>query len=790
MQPPLPGRGHKILFQAHLFVSVMMLPPEVSETVNSSKNCAVTRSCSPNDVSMDSHHHVPIFVIEMHPELPNPMICGRWSSKLFPEKLHGQGSHRVLEQVLLAGAELQRSTVEEKRDGSIEPVDKVPKSWIPKSRSEHILRKPSSWLRSFTSKKNTEAHSSNNHSSHPRLQDACQSTGFTKEERLAPNSAPNSYHSRKLTELIHANSGNKSLSVASVHQMLQADDGTLVSGTADVALIRQDDEVTHPSDHRKFSSSFSSYNEGDLDIENENNELYIGPNPLKTVRYSLAMVESLGDTPLSDEVAYIEECLSTHVSVTDRKKWDGIPQFRKMDLVVGKHLGKGSFSDAFEVVATVVNEETSTLESLGADRADLDKLMEAKFPAKDGDVPETCIGSTGGAPGMNFHVSDLDDPCNKDEEGDRDEHIDALFSSKIPNGAQRVIHKDNSDQPIQDTVNASSAEFRPDRVQPRPMSRRASDHGSSVCLGSLSRPSQKHKERKVILAMKCLRPQIRSNAVQFQVGIEDLVHETAILASLDHTNIVKIHGRADGRDSNSFLLGDGFFILLDKLTETLEERIRSWKNLSYGKAAPSLSQVNAACSIADAMSYLHSKRIVFRDLKPANVGFDSTGVLKLFDFGFAVCMDDSPRCQSMCNDEPWDYKKSSLLYDRCGTPRYMAPEVGLELGYSLPADVYTFGILLWEICALKKPFSGAKSPDEIHQTVFLKNVRPKLYKHWPRVLRDLMTSCWSSSAEERPAMWYAKTMLSAHAREASMPQNNGKGNLRGSLVFRRLTWDL
>ncbi len=60
---------------------------------------------------------------------------------------------------------------------------------------------------------------------------------------------------------------------------------------------------------------------------------------------------------------------------------------------------------------------------------------------------------------MNFHVSDLDDPCNKDEEGDHDEHIDALFSSKIPNGAQRVIHKDNSDQPIQDMVNASSAEF-------------------------------------------------------------------------------------------------------------------------------------------------------------------------------------------------------------------------------------------------------------------------------------------------------------------------------------------
>ena len=702
----------------------------------------------------------------MHAELLNLTSCGHRSSKLFPNKLKSciaQGSERFLEQVSSAGAELQRSIVEVISDRSIEPVAKVPKSRVPKSRSQLILRRASYYLSSSTSKKNTETHSSNNHSRHRRLQNACQRTGLTKEESLAPDSN----HSRKMTELTQANSGNRSLSVASVHRMLQADDGTLMSGTVDVAHIRQDDKVTHPSDHRTYSPSCSSDNEGELEIESESNELDIGPNTLKTVRDSLAMV-------LSDELAYVEECLSTQASVSDRKKWDGIQQFRKMDLVVGKHLGNGSFSDVFEVIATVVKEVTPTLESLGADRTDLDKLMEAKFPTKDSEVPETYMGSTWDAPGVNFRVSDLDDLCNKDEEGDLDEQIDALFGSKIPTGAKRVIREVNFDQPNQDTGNASSAEFLPNA------------HGRSVCLGSLSRPSQ---ERKMILAMKCLRPQIRSNPHQFLVGVEDLVHETAMLASLDHPNIVKIHGRASGRDSNSFRLNDGFFILLDRLTETLEERICRWKNLSYDKVAPSLSQVNAACSIADAMSYLHSKRIVFRDLKPDNVGFDSTGVLKLFDFGFAVCMNDSPRRQSMCNGEPWDHKKSSLLYDKCGTPRYMAPEVGLELGHSLPADIYSFGILLWEMCALKKPFSDAKSSDELHTRAFVKNCRPKLCTRWPQVLRDLMTICWSSSAEERPAMWYVKTMLSAHAKEASMPKNNGRRNLRRSFAFRRLTWD-
>ena len=103
-----------------------------------------------------------------------------------------------------------------------------------------------------------------------------------------------------------------------------------------------------------------------------------------------------------------------------------------------------------------------------------------------------------------------------------------------------------------------------------------------------------------------------------------------------------------------------------------------------------LTQIKVLVSIADALSYLHSKMIIVRDLKPTNVGFDfviplfdSSGTVKLFDFGFAlnVASNDSN------NAEP------QILYDQCGTPRYMAPETGLDLGYSLPADVYSFGIL-------------------------------------------------------------------------------------------------
>jgi serine/threonine protein kinase len=240
--------------------------------------------------------------------------------------------------------------------------------------------------------------------------------------------------------------------------------------------------------------------------------------------------------------------------------------------------------------------------------------------------------------------------------------------------------------------------------------------------------------------------------------------------------------------SNSFRLSDGYFILLDRLKDTLEERIGRWKKTTSKGAPPGLTQIKAATCIADALVHLHSKRIVFRDLKPANVGFDNAGVLKLFDFGFAIGVDEPHRGSSICSSE--DEDESHLLYDKCGTPRYMAPEVGLMTGYDMAADVYSFGILLWEMCALKKPFGKVRSAAEFDKTVFERGARPKLNKRWPVDLQEVMTSCWSSFPAERPEMSVVKSLLAGHARHLSQQRQNGNGrgsSLRNSLTFRRFT---
>ena len=117
---------------------------------------------------------------------------------------------------------------------------------------------------------------------------------------------------------------------------------------------------------------------------------------------SKTMLASLGDDPSSEELAcvaalrareYIDECLSTEISTVDRTMWESIPQFTKLDLIIGQHLGKGTFSDVFEVIALIVDDEIPTVESLNLISANLDQLIKAKFQDDhDGEAASEGIG--------------------------------------------------------------------------------------------------------------------------------------------------------------------------------------------------------------------------------------------------------------------------------------------------------------------------------------------------------------------------------------------------------------
>jgi protein kinase A len=100
--------------------------------------------------------------------------------------------------------------------------------------------------------------------------------------------------------------------------------------------------------------------------------------------------------------------------------------------------------------------------------------------------------------------------------------------------------------------------------------------------------------------------------------------------------------------------------------------------------------------------YLHSKNIIYRDLKPENILIDKTGYLKLTDFGFAkIC--------------------EGRTYTLCGTPEYLAPEILLNKGHGKPVDWWTFGVLVYEMCAGIDPFN-----DEDPMLIYQKILKGKL----------------------------------------------------------------
>lgn len=235
-------------------------------------------------------------------------------------------------------------------------------------------------------------------------------------------------------------------------------------------------------------------------------------------------------------------------------------------------------------------------------------------------------------------------------------------------------------------------------------------------------------------AIKKLRSKIvRGNKEIFQHALIDVATETRILASIPHhPNVIKLRGIAvsegssGGRAVKEFpacCFHEEYFLVLDRLYGTLEERLDHWTKEVSSKGGNwlqifqkrnqehSLHERTLAClDLASALAHLHKHNIVHRDIKPPNVGFNIRGDLTVFDFGLSR---ELPK-------NGYTYKSNrrgkadSKLYRMtgfCGSPRYMAPEVGLHKVYNAKCDVYSFGVLAWQILTLQKPYEGCDITD-------------------------------------------------------------------------------
>ena len=85
-----------------------------------------------------------------------------------------------------------------------------------------------------------------------------------------------------------------------------------------------------------------------------------------------------------------------------------------------------------------------------------------------------------------------------------------------------------------------------------------------------------------------------------------------------------------------------------------------------------------------------------------------------------------------------------------GSLRYMAPEVALKRPYSEKVDVYSFGILVWQMARDKIPFKGLNK-EEFMRNIVAGGQRPKLDKSWPVGFSSLLQKCWNTDASQRPS---------------------------------------
>lgn len=268
------------------------------------------------------------------------------------------------------------------------------------------------------------------------------------------------------------------------------------------------------------------------------------------------------------------------------------------------------------------------------------------------------------------------------------------------------------------------------------------------------------EHRDVTYAVKFLR-----KTGKFTAAAEDLEIERKLLTNLQHENIIQLHGFYYDYDRKQYLF-------LDLLYGTLEDRIRQWRFEGNKKLPRYMAMVmprimehclsesqklqlterihSVALPIAKALEYLHFKNIIFRDVKPRNIGFDARGTAKLFDFGLA---------------------RDVRLYrfkGKAGSPLYMAPEVALsEEEYGLPADVYSFTMTLWELVTLKTPFEQIKRRD--HERLVIKgNLRPRVdYNCGSPRLQKLMSNGWTRSPDLRPTFSTIVTTLDAESKSAT-----------------------
>jgi serine/threonine protein kinase len=228
----------------------------------------------------------------------------------------------------------------------------------------------------------------------------------------------------------------------------------------------------------------------------------------------------------------------------------------------------------------------------------------------------------------------------------------------------------------------------------------------------------RHKVSGKIYAIKV----INKDYIRKENMVDQINRETEIMYKVDHPHIIKLY--------NHYEDDDNFYLIMHCAGKgQLYSQLKRIKRLDERTVAQFLREVISA------VKYLHSLKppIIHRDIKPENILLDNDGRVKLADFGWSNFYEE-------------DKKRETY----CGTPEYLAPEMVTKSGHNESVDIWSLGVLAFELLAGRPPFVYKGDTNSLYNDI--KTLKIKWTDDFPTLAKNLIAKILKLKPSERPSI--------------------------------------
>ncbi len=227
------------------------------------------------------------------------------------------------------------------------------------------------------------------------------------------------------------------------------------------------------------------------------------------------------------------------------------------------------------------------------------------------------------------------------------------------------------------------------------------------------------------IALKILPSEVASN----QERMRRFLQEARAASAVNHPGVAHIYEIGEIRGVH--------FIAMEYVEG------KTLKEVMNGNPLQVSQILEIGIQIADALAEAHSKGIIHRDIKPANIMITNRGQAKVLDFGLAKVRRETAQ---QVSGSPLTQSGSVF-----GTFQYMSPEQAMGQGADSRADIFSLGVVLYEMASGRRPFRGTKEDDEVVLEILIQivNADPEQIPGIPVELQKIIFKCLEKNPELR-----------------------------------------